>query len=179
MLMELPYDGSLQVEASYVNGVTNGLYRQWYDTNRHDVKTAYTCYEYKDNHIIRIVSILDHMGRKCVLPLGPLTVWKACQSNGINVVVELDVPTEAKRITPYDIESRYKSRVDRATVRRVTDRERNDYREAKSCVYKEKCITYTVGQQVIPDGFDENVLNDCGPGINVHRYKDQCEQWFV
>jgi len=130
--------------------------------------------EYRNGRIIRVTSCIDDQKRESVLPPGELTVWKACRSDGKNVIVELSVPGEAKRVTPLDPWFRYKSRVDSATVRRITSMEGVDYKEAVSCVFRGKKLTYRVGETIRPDGFDDNPANDCGQGINVHLHRDHC-----
>lgn len=44
---------------------------------------------------------------------------------------------------------------------------------------KKKKLLYKVGEKVEPDGFNNNLNEECGQGINVHLYQDHCDQWFV
>lgn len=72
-----------------------------------------------------------------------------------------------------------KSRVESAIVLEIVDDENNTYQEAFSFVHKEKKgLVYKVGEIVQGDGFDDNLNNQCGKGISVHKYKDQCLFWF-
>ena len=126
-----------------------------------------------------LLSIVLRIGRETILRSGELTVWKACRAaNGLNVIVELKVPAEARRITPFDKKFLFKSRVNHAIVQRIFDQKGLEYKEAKSFVHKGNQLTYHLGQEVRPDGFDDNLMKDCGQGISVHLYQDHCLQWF-
>lgn len=76
----------------------------------------------------------------------------------------------------------FKARVAYAKVEQITDTEGNEYKEAKSAVYRGDLgydgPVYKVGEMVHPDGFDRNISTECGQGINVHMYRDHCDQWF-
>ena len=170
-------DGIKYSETTYVDGKRSGLWQEWHVNGSSEI------YEYKNNIIISIVSIRDDLGRECVLTQliqegKELIVWKECKSGEHNVFVELKVPIEAKRITPTNSESRYKSRVEYAIVQRIFDIVGTEYKEASSCVYSSSILTYKVGELIRPDGFDDNITNECGRGINVHAYQDHCRQWF-
>jgi hypothetical protein len=74
-------------ETIYINGKKNGLctfISGYAFFNRNATLKAIRnanlrIYEYKDDVIVRIVSICDEHGRECVLPPGDITVWKACR----------------------------------------------------------------------------------------------------
>jgi hypothetical protein len=163
-------DGSKYFEAMYVDGKLDKINRRWWLSDS-------SIHEYKNGKAIRVVSVLDNKRRECVLPSGDIIVWKACESHGENVIVQLKVPKEAKRVTPID-PSNYKSRVEYAVVQRITDANGNDYKEATSSVYPNKKLVYKVGEEVWPDGFDDNIQKDCTQGIHVQLHKDHCEYWF-
>jgi len=106
-----------------------------------------------------------------------------CESYINYVYVELLIPANAKRIKTVGDLIRFKCRAEYAIVKRIFDKDNNDYNEAYSFLYKtskqfKKQFKYVVGEKVIPDGFDENVNQSCGKGINFHKYIDHCDQWF-
>jgi hypothetical protein len=126
----------------------------------------------------KVLSLLDEHGRECALPEGKIEVWKLCAFREIFVYVKLEVPEHAKRVTPIDPDRKYKSRVSEAKVLEIVDRLGTKYDCCCSCVHGYNLLTYRVGQIVIPDKFDPRTKVECGAGINVHRYKDQCDQWI-
>jgi antitoxin component YwqK of YwqJK toxin-antitoxin module len=160
------------------------------DFDRLYTKSDSSCvYEYCDGHIVRVINMYDKEGRDCVLPKGAITVWKTCKSAGKNVYVHLYVPGEARRITPVPPEkslyeqmnktNRYKSRIEFAQVLKIVDKDDNEYEEAVSCIcLDKKPLVYTVGEFVYPDYYNDDVMANCGAGINVHMYKDHCDYWF-
>jgi hypothetical protein len=231
--------GTKIFECTYVNGKKEGLCtirpNNDYDDDISDLKI----YEYKNDVIIRTISMRDKNGRECVLQPGDITVWKACRvgivdprhkindqlcgalllvgwfsiiygayfsyelshtiigmiicviigatTGGIvspvtsfkGVYVRLIVPKEARRITPLDHDKSFKSRVEYAKVEQIVDSDGKKYKEAFSCVNVNNPLIYKVGTMIYPNKFDDNIMIECGAGINVHAYKDQCEKWFT
>jgi hypothetical protein len=166
------YDnGNKYLETIYANGKMHGLHQRYHEDGRSD----YT-HEYCDDKLIRVVSLRDDEDRECVLPEGDITVWKASKSGYVNVYVQLEVPKEAKRVTPDNF--KFKTRVMYANVVRIVDADGKEYKSATSFVYRFKPLLYEVGKTVWPDGYDDDVSNACGKGINVHLHKDHCDQWF-
>ena len=139
-------------------------------------------YLHPQNQITKVVKLLDGQGRNCVIADGDIFVWKACkatnQSEIVNVYVQIFVPGEAKRVTPVDFRWIYKSRIEYGLVVSINDSYGNAYTRAQSFVHKDKSLDYVVDEFVKPDSFNDEVNVDCGAGINVHCYKDQCTQWF-
>jgi len=121
----------------------------------------------------------DDKGRDMCLPVGDIIVYKICKTmiNGIKgyCYVKLSVPADVKRI-PF-IPFTTKSRVEKALVLEIFDREGNQYKHAYSAL-SARVFTYFVGEWAIPDSFDDNVTRSCSHGINIHMYMDHCDQWI-
>jgi len=127
---------------------------------------------------INNMSILDDKGRECVLQEGAIEVWKLCRVESQFVYCKLSVPEDAERVTPNDPEKKYKSRVSKAKVLEIVNDAGEHFKECESCVYDKGKLTYRLGEEVIPYGFNWDVNEPCGAGINVHRYQDHCKQWL-
>lgn len=198
-------NGQISSKCSYINGKIEGEYIAWYKNGNKaeassylngkrqgklecwtENKEFYGEYEYKNGVIVKINSLCDQDGRENVLPQGTeVIVWKACKSlselicsKGKNVYVKLKVPVEAKRITAINIARIMISRIEYGIVEQIIDKDGNEYNEAKSFVYQDNILIYRKGQKVVPNGFNDNILQDYEEGIHVHRYKDQCDTWF-
>jgi hypothetical protein len=126
----------------------------------------------------RLIMLNDENGRNCVLPNGDINVWKACRAkDGIDVYVEITVPQQAHRITVLSNECI--SRIEFGYVVKIIDKEFNEYDEATSFITIHKPVIYRKGHLCEPNnGYDENKYHKESCGINVHKYKDQCDQWF-
>lgn len=140
---------------------------------------------HRKNEIIEIKSLIDNLGRECVLSKGEQIVWKACLTeNKTKVYVKLCVPEHARRVTPdilieyYDSSSyAHKCRIDSAFVVQIIDKDEKEYDVAYSPFQKMK-LTYRVGQDVMDCNFNEDPNEIFGRGINVCVYKDHCDSWF-
>lgn len=138
-----------------------------------------------------VTKLYDSIGRNCVLPDGEIYVWKACKTddsagNRVNVYVKIRVPKEAKRVTvvdkqitstSYTEEPSFKSRIEYGYVEEIVDKQGFNYNWASSFVHMSG-FRYEVGHLVVPDAYNSDANVDCGAGINVHCYKDQCDVWF-
>jgi hypothetical protein len=141
-------------------------------------------YMVKDSLVTAVITIKDEKGRNCILPAGQITTWKACISRGGNFVyVELLVPADAKRVTPFnEINDRtklkgYKARVSKAKVISIKDKEGNDYTESSAFVFSPHGMMYKVGETIEISDFNDNVSSPCGAGISCHLHRDHCDQW--
>lgn len=182
---EFHMNGSLRLDAVYKNNKLDGRYYvKATESNHH----SYTIM-YADGKLAKVLSIRDYQDRENVLPDGDIIVYKACKSGDSHVIVELFVPKEAKRVTPFCTEggpycqivtSCPKSRVEYAIVKRIVNRngEILNISEATSFVHSEATLVYKIGETVRPDGFNDDITVPCGQGINVHRYPDHCLRWF-
>jgi hypothetical protein len=162
----------------YNNGHVHGRYEITIENKGSEIR------EYKNDMIVRVISLKDSIGRECVLDeKGELEVWKACRSVNpegkyVNVYVRLLVPPEAKRVTPISGDFKFKSRVSCGTVKEIVDEEGKEYVQAESSMHLINQIVYELGKKVESELFDPSYEKDCTFGIHVHRYKDQCKQWF-
>lgn len=167
-------NGTKSEEGTYHEGILQGLCHRW---NRQG--TLISLIEYKDNRPQKVVSLVDHNRRENVLPDGEIQVWKACKAGGRYVYVRLRIPADAARVTPNTLDGTYKSRVEYGVVTEIVDDKGKSYDEAVSCIYMGVPLVYRVGREVRPDGFDPDPSVNCGQGIHVQRYRDQCYQWFL
>ena len=193
-------DGQINVE-----GNLGGYYREWHRngnpkmegtidargrfkgtrTEWHPDGKVRVVAEFKRDKAVRILSLCDELGRDCLLPDGEQIVWKACitnpdKKNKVGVYVKIMVPKEAGRVTPIDTDNTYKSRISHGVVLAIESEDGKQYDSAVSFVYTRERLTYVVGERVAfdPDDFDDDLGVECGAGINVHRYRDQCTKWF-
>lgn len=169
--------GYLKEETMWRAGKIHGL-----RTTGHDVNGRRMVSEYRAGEMVKVVSLVDGLGRETVLPEGEIDVWKACVSvrGGRAVYVHLVIPHDARRVTPADTTATYKSRVEYAVVIGIEDAVDPTIRhtEAESSVYGGTRLRYVLGQEVRPDGFDPSPALECGHGIHVHRYRDHCTRWM-
>ena len=174
-------DGKPEEEVFYRDSKFHGPRTKW---NVDGVVESLT--EHVNGDLSKIVTARDEKYRDYVIPEGTVDVWKACRSGdgaGKNLYVRITVPADARRVTPVEREGEtptYKSRVEHGVVAEIIDSEGTPYTEATSFVHTGGAkITYVVGQEVRPDRFDPDVRTSCGAGINVHRYRDHCDIWWV
>ncbi|AYV77770.1 MAG: pentapeptide repeat-containing protein [Edafosvirus sp.] len=124
----------------------------------------------------------DSQGRSVILPPGEITGWKACKNDeGKFVYVNLLIPAEADRICAFSEEDAkanfFKCRASYAIVKRIVDKEGKEYKKATSFVFGSNKSEYIVDEKVIPDGFEKSKDITCGPGVNFHRFQDECDYW--
>jgi hypothetical protein len=200
MHIEWYSNGNIEIKANYKNSLCDGLYETFYENGKQKEKgTAKEnrfdgLYQFwaEDGTLVterffidgkyKMITITDEKGRNVVLEDDiPIVVWKACKSLHKNefVYVKISVPAEAKRVTPNSTPQRYKSRVEFGTVLEIVDKEGNKYNDAISFVHSGHKLTYSVGCKVIPNGFDPSSYEECGAGINCHKFKEHCDQWFL
>lgn len=173
ILYEVKYlNGMVAAKCTYIDGNLNGLYeRRYFDG------TIKQSIQYKDGQIVSIDESNDIFGRSCIIPQGNVLVWKACKtSDGIDVYVNLLVPEKAKRVNLVNTEDSI--RVEYVGVISITDKLGNQYNEARSFVTPSDPLIYQVGKLVYAENFSDDMNNENAPGIYVHLYKDQCNQWF-
>ena len=173
-------NGSKRNESNYVNGHLDGKYLTF-----HWSGYPFEEYVYEQDKVIKVMSIKDTLGRETALDTDSIvTVWKACKANqNINVYVKLLLDKDTLRVTPKmtdcaRYQCTYKSRVSCARVLEIIDERGHNYTECESFVHTGTKLKYIVGELVIPDGFNNDLNEECGQGINVHVYKDHCDLWF-
>ena len=173
-------NGYPKLECTYdARGRLTGTYTEW-----HPDGTVRVVGDFTRGKAVRVLSLRDESGRDCLLPAGEQIVWKACtttaEKTAVDVYVKIMVPDEARRVTPVDTNKTYKSRVSHGVVLAIESEDAKHYDSAVSFVYTKERLTYVVGERVAvdPDDFDDDPDVECGAGINVHRYRDQCTQWF-
>ena len=100
----------------------------------------------------------------------------ACPSDGAFIgwkkvsghLIKLEIPEDAKRCSA----TTNKCRCDKAMVLSITDIETGDERKHITNTNYAK-TTYTVGEMVYPDSFDENRWNECSNGIHFFINKQE------
>jgi len=168
--------GYQSLECTFKHGNLHGIYRTWYENGRLESEC-----EYNNGTLIKVNRLYDIYGRNCCLTdthVIDIEVWKICKAGNTPVYVKLLVPRSARRITPINNDGKFISRVEFALVEKIFDRSGREYNEAKSFIYKDATITYRYGKIVKANGFNSNPQDECGQGINVHLYKDQCDIWI-
>jgi hypothetical protein len=172
-------NGCLKENFFYKDGFVEGCYTRYFDN-----KEIQEIMNYKSGRVIKVISLKDDQKRECTLPDGEITIWKACKAKNpygnstIPVFVKLQIPKEARRITTINTNNRFQARVEYAKVLEITDNYDEKYDDAYSFVYGGQQLKYTVGEIVFPSSFNTDPNEDCGAGINVHRYIDLCKIWF-
>ena len=167
-------NGRICAECLYKDGKLDGLYKSWFENGTMRAECTY-----RDGKIVKCISWYDDKARDCILKPSDqsVEVWKACKVNDIPVYVRLNVPPDARRVTPL-LNINCKSRVEYAEVAEIIDRNGIQYNECRSFVHKGTPLIYRVGEIVKPDGFNDDPNTECAQGINVHLYKDQCDVWM-
>ena len=194
-------NGQINILCEYADGILHGKYSSRYSNGIVKIKCTYDCgrlegkmtsfyedgkpfeeYLYNRGLVMKVISIKDKKARETVLPPGRAIVWKACQSNTINVYVKLLLDEKTRRITPKLDKNNgnvvYKSRVSSARVLEIMDSEGRNYTECESSIHLYTKVKYVVRDIAIPDGFNDNLEEECGQGISVHAYRDECNIWF-
>ena len=100
---------------------------------------------------------------------GAFVAWK--KVNGY--IVKLQIPEDAKRCSA----TRTKCRADKAIVLAIenVDGTAADKNTLVNTNYAE--TTYTVGEMVYPDSFDENRWNECSHGIHFFINRQEAVNW--
>lgn len=157
--------GGLEVEYTCGDHGEDGLYRRYYED-----RSPWITVEYRAGTLIRVISVQDPLGRETVLPAGEIEVWRAGKVTAPgqrprNVYIQMVVPREARRVTVFDTDKRYRSRVEYAFVIDIVDHEGRRYSEAGP---------YVVGQEVRATSFNADPSVRKGEEIEVCRYKEHC-----
>jgi hypothetical protein len=196
-------DGAIGNEINYKNGKEEGSFKSYYSNgNMNEEGTIkkemlygnHKLYhpngkiccekEYDESGTFKINTLLDEKGRDCMLPEGDIIVYKAggiyneSKSNPINVYIKILVPSSARRMSTVRRDRVIKSRIEYGHVLEIVDEFGVGYRQARNIVHTLIPTFYTVGEKIVPDGFDDDPEKDCAKGIHVHSHKDHCKYWF-
>lgn len=95
---------------------------------------------------------------------GAFIAWKKVDGK----LIKLLVPEDAKRSSA----TSYKCRCDKAKVLDITDLKGENHYESVINRRYESVITYTVGEMVYPDKFDDDRWNECSNGIHFFINKN-------
>lgn len=103
------------------------------------------------------------------------TFMKDEQGHIFDVIIELQIPKEAKRSNSG---FSYKCRCDKAVVKSIENIETGkNYQEAPSS-YDPNFI-YKVGETVEVDWFDENPFSDCSCGIHFFMTQEEAKEYML
>jgi len=94
---------------------------------------------------------------------GSFIGWKKIHFNRNEYIVKLRIPEDARRCSATTL----KCRCDKAEVLSIECLSTGDknIKQVVNCAYSHAC-TYTVGEMVYPDSFDENRWDECSNGIH-------------
>ena len=107
---------------------------------------------------------------------GAFTGWKKVRDGDYDFLVKLMIPEDAKR---YSSTGR-KCRCSKAVVMEITDLDEME-RKVESCTnhsYNQETV-YKVGEEVLPDSFDENRWNECSHGIHFFINRQEAIDYDV
>ena len=99
---------------------------------------------------------------------GAFIGWKKIEGQPDDYLVKLEIPADARRSSATGT----KSRCDKAKVLAVTSLDETETFETVTN-YSYQRTTYTVGEMVYPDSFDDNRWNECSHGIHFFINKQE------
>jgi hypothetical protein len=106
--------------------------------------------------------------------------WKVGKNvNGEKRIIKLGIPFDAIKLIPIGDDffaSCRKERCNKALVLDIQELNLDEQitvvpreRSAYSYIYSNNNTEYKIGEQIIPDGFNNNNMESCGQGIHFHR----------
>ena len=107
---------------------------------------------------------------------GTFTAFKKAYIDNVGVVVELEIPEDAKRLSG----TSRKCRASKALVKAIYEKQGNEWvisNETKANGWHSSDFIYTVGKTVIPDGFDEDRWKECSNGIHFFMSFEEAMRW--
>ena len=99
---------------------------------------------------------------------GAFIGWKKVEGQPGDYLVKLEIPADARRSSATGT----KCRCDKAKVLAVTSLDETETFETVTN-YQYARTTYTVGEMVYPDSFDDNRWNECSHGIHFFTNKQE------
>ena len=96
---------------------------------------------------------------------GSFIAWKKV----VDCIIKLEIPADAKRSSATTLKCR-------CSYAKVLEIEGNEISTLNHVKYGQ-LTTYTVGECVYPDSFDEDRWNECGNGIHFFMNKE-CARWY-
>ena len=100
---------------------------------------------------------------------GAFIGWKKIEGQPDDYLVKLEIPADARRSSATGT----KCRCDKAMVLAITSLDEAETFEAVTNSAYSPNITYTVGEMVYPDSFDDNRWNECSHGIHFFINKQE------
>ena len=120
-------------------------------------------------------NIPDYICPICCPEKGSFIGFKKAYIRQTPVIVELEIPADAKRISA----TNRKCRCDKAKVLSITDLSGTVKLDLAVSGYDEEFI-YEVGKTVFVDDFDDNRWNECSTGIHFFiTRKEAIDYWII
>lgn len=139
------------------------------NTNLHHADLSYSDLSSADLSHTDLSNFSYNENTKLYLPLacptdGGVIAWKKVK----NYLIKLEIPEDARRLSSFS----NKCRCDKAMVLSITNISTS--KELKSIENDNFApCTYTVGEMIYPDSFDENRWNECSHGIHFFINKQE------
>ena len=114
---------------------------------------------------------------KQVPDVGSFIGWKAAKTvNGKPVIVKLEIPEDAKRVSPIGVG---KCRCSKAKVIGIESLSGNQHYKKVRCVsWFDKNFTYGLGDTLVPKkDFDDSAFESCSSGIHFFTNRDAAIRW--
>ena len=143
-------------EADLHEADLHGAYIRWADLRDADLRGAYIRWADLNGADLRGTKNIPYVPLACPSD-GEFTGWKKVN----NKLVKLLIPATARRSSA----NTNKCRCDMAIVLAVTSLDEKEmFDEVVNCSYAK--LTYKVGEEVLPDSYDDNRWEECSNGIH-------------
>ena len=142
-----------------------GAELRWTDLKGADLKGA----DLKGAHLIEAKNIPDGLPMACPTE-GSFIAWKKVECH---YLVKLEIPEDAKRSSA----TSKKCRCDKAKVLEIIDMNTGENIDEVVNTNYTLC-TYTVGEMVYPDWFDDNRWRECSNGIHFFVDREDAENYW-
>ena len=104
---------------------------------------------------------------------GAFIAWKKAWHDDECVIVKLQIPEDARRLSA----TGRKCRCDKAVVLGIYGMDGEEYDSANSDNSRD--FVYRVGETVTPDSFDDNRWNECSHGIHFFITRKEAEEYEI
>ena len=116
------------------------------------------------------IDLLNKFFPICCPEYGSFIAWKKCENE---TIVKLEVLDNAKRSSAYS----RKCRCSAAKVLAIENIDGTPYAAKTVSSQRDKNFTYTVGEIVKVDDFDEDRRNECSTGIHFFITRQEAVDW--
>ena len=168
------------IEYSAYSNKINTLADGIWELESYLANLAWEDFKYRSSKFGYFSIIESHFPSIC--PEGRLIGYKkAILRNNVRVIVELEIPADAKRSSAFGRKCRCAKAIVKA-IRHVsggneTQSTAYSIRTYKNQNYFNDQFAYQVGKEVRPDFFDENRFNECSHGIHFFLTKEEAIEY--